>query len=176
MRIIRGALPIALFLGLSAATSSAEQPKRESGSPAEPWQESWEKFVAAHNACVKDAGCNTKVFLDKEVRWAGVVRSIDLQTQPPSVVMDMPGTSLVDRNGVGLGKSGDLFVFVLNPVVPDIPGWKAVAKGQRVRFRAKTAGGITGSVVGFSAIPGHKMIMVNTEGGEFLERLPEEGK
>ncbi|MGI8426194.1 MAG: hypothetical protein ACR2M4_06280 [Actinomycetota bacterium] len=149
MRAIRVLLLVVFVVGVGAAAGVAQQPN---GSQSEPWQISCEKFVEVHNTCIKDTGCDRKRFLDKEVRWVGIVRSIDLEKQPPSIVMDMPGPSLADQNGVGIGK-GDLFVFVLNPEASEMASWKAVAKGQRVRFRAKTSGGITGSVVGFSSLP-----------------------
>jgi hypothetical protein len=106
--------------------------------------------------------------MGKEVRWEGLVKSIDLSKEPPSVVMDMPGSLPADANGVTVNKATDLIVFVLNPEASEIASWKDVTKGQTVRFRARTAGGITNSVVSFSAIPGHKMLMINTAGGQLL--------
>ena len=177
MGAIRVLLMVLIVVGLVAAAGNAQVAKPASGSQSEPWQTSWEKFVEVHNTCIKDKGCDRKRFLDKAIRWVGVIGSIDLEKRPPSIVMDMAGPSLVDQNGVGIDK-GDLFVFVLNPNASEIAGWKSVAKGQRIRFRAKTSGGITGSVVGFSSLPGRslKMIMVNLDGGEFLEHLPETTK
>jgi hypothetical protein len=66
-----------------------------------------------------------------------------------------------------------VFVFVLNPPPSELDAWRAVAKGQRIRFLARTSEGITGSVIGFSSLAGRKMLMVNVDGGQFLERLPD---
>jgi hypothetical protein len=137
----------------------------------EPWQTSWEKFVESHNACIKAPSCDRKRYLDKEVRWEGSVGSIDLGKTPPIITMTMPGPTLTDRNGEGIDMKRDLFVFGLHPTPADVVGWKDIAKGDRVRFQAKTSGGLTGSVVGFSAIPGTKMLMVNVDGGTLLEKV-----
>jgi hypothetical protein len=166
-------LPIFLALAVTTAAPSAAQRATGTGSPAQAWQASWETFVETHNTCIRDAACDKKRFLNKEVRWVGTVRSIELDKERPAVVMDMAGPSLVDQNGVGINMKNDVFVFVLNPPPSELDAWRAVAKGQRIRFLARTSEGITGSVIGFSSLAGRKMLMVNVDGGQFLERLPD---
>jgi hypothetical protein len=166
----RAVLIAATLIG-AAIPIQAQQPAK-----LEVWQTSWTHFVKTYNACLKTARCNYKKFLARDVIWEGTVSSIDLKKT--GIGLEMGGPQLTDKNGSGT----DILIFYLKPSTADTEKWKAVKVGDLIKFKTRTDGGLTGSVVSFVPVMQTtdgkevKATFLNSKGGKLISVLPPQDK
>jgi len=174
LRILAAVVGLSVACGVSAIAqgrgraqtppASAQAPA--SGQPAaktEAWQTSWPTFIEFHNKSLKEGGdANVKQFVGKVVVWEGTFS----QVSSGKVAIDMGQPYITD----GLGNAASVTVYSFTPTADQLDKWRAINKGQRVRFRTTTTSGFFGSAVfSFMKVGSNNLAIFNSEGCELIE-------
>jgi len=135
-----------ITVGLTASAGTfrlnpRQQSARSAPVLAEPWQRSWEAYVDAYNACVKDSTCKaSERFGKKRVQWEATLVELDLKSVPQAVKL-----SLKSSKGFDVSKPPTVFEIIAPEMrTAAVDAWKAVPLGSTVRFDAliEEGGGI----------------------------------
>ena len=130
-----------VLVAITAGSSGAAGPAASDHQPAAAWQRSWDAYVEAYNACLKDSACKPEVrFGKKRVQWEATLVALNLDTDSPSAKL-----SVSSAKGFNVSKPPTVFQIIWPELrASAIARWQAIPLGTVVRFDAmiEEGGGI----------------------------------
>jgi hypothetical protein len=133
-----------IIASISIAATMIVGPTLAAQPRVEPWQLSWDRFIADYNTCTKTAGCDLGKFADKEVTWTGSFVEIAPDGEDVSVRINLTPHALVDKDGKELESTippQPLKDIDLKCKATEAAPWRQLVTDARVTFRGKTRRG-----------------------------------